>query len=289
MTTAPPQGQYEFGFLDSDAKREIRRSVLKAIAIPGYQVPYSSREMPLARGFGTGGLQVTLSLIGVDDTLKVIDQGSDDSVNSVNTREFVRRVCPGVRTTTRTAEATVIQSRHRIPERPLTSQQLLVLQVPYPDPLVLIEPNDQRRRQMHAEGDYARLYVKLFEDLLHYGEITISHRYPTRINSHYIVDPSPIPRHDTLKLNQRPSLILFAAGREKRIYAIPPYTDAVPLSFEDAPFRVERFVTAEGVKAVCSLCGSSSNYLEESESGGTTRYQCSDTDGCKEVRLGLAT
>ncbi|MCC7134895.1 MAG: alpha-D-ribose 1-methylphosphonate 5-phosphate C-P-lyase PhnJ, partial [Nitrosomonas sp.] len=64
-----------FAFLDEYAKREIRRSIIKAICIPGYQVPYSSREMPMGRGFGTGGLQLTLALIGIDDTLKVIDQG----------------------------------------------------------------------------------------------------------------------------------------------------------------------------------------------------------------------
>jgi alpha-D-ribose 1-methylphosphonate 5-phosphate C-P lyase len=52
-----------FGFLDEYAKKEVRRTTLKAVAIPGYQVPYSSREMPMGRGFGTGGLQLTLSVI----------------------------------------------------------------------------------------------------------------------------------------------------------------------------------------------------------------------------------
>ncbi len=74
---------YSFAFIDEGAKREIRRKTLKAVAIPGYQVPFGSRDMPVARGWGTGGLQLTLSLIGPDDMLKVIDQGSDDSVNAV--------------------------------------------------------------------------------------------------------------------------------------------------------------------------------------------------------------
>ena len=47
---ARPSG-YPFGFMDEGAKREVRRSILKAIAIPGYQVPYGSREMPIARGW----------------------------------------------------------------------------------------------------------------------------------------------------------------------------------------------------------------------------------------------
>jgi hypothetical protein len=31
-------------------KRELRRSIFKAVCIPGHQVPYASREMPIARG-----------------------------------------------------------------------------------------------------------------------------------------------------------------------------------------------------------------------------------------------
>ncbi|HSL40124.1 MAG TPA: alpha-D-ribose 1-methylphosphonate 5-phosphate C-P-lyase PhnJ, partial [Desulforhopalus sp.] len=64
-----------FGFFDEDAKKEIRRAMLKAVALPGYTVPFASREMPIARGWGTGGLQLTLSLITEEDCLKVIDQG----------------------------------------------------------------------------------------------------------------------------------------------------------------------------------------------------------------------
>ena len=47
---------YNFAFLDEGSKREIRRATLKAVAIPGYQVPFASREMPIGRGWGTGGL-----------------------------------------------------------------------------------------------------------------------------------------------------------------------------------------------------------------------------------------
>ncbi|NDJ62216.1 MAG: carbon-phosphorus lyase complex subunit PhnJ, partial [Chloroflexi bacterium] len=82
---AQPQG-YSFAFLDSFAKRELRRRMLKAIAVPGYQVPYASRELPIARGWGTGGLQATLSLVGPESIVKVIDQGADDSVNAANLR-----------------------------------------------------------------------------------------------------------------------------------------------------------------------------------------------------------
>lgn len=281
MNAMTRSSAYNFGFLDEYAKKEVRRAILKAIAIPGYQVPYASREMPMGRGFGTGGLQLTLSLIGPDDVVKVIDQGSDDSVNAVNLRRFIELTCPGVSTTTKTKEATLIQSRHRIPERPLTARQILVLQVPYPDPLVVVEPSEDKRKTMHGEADYSRLLVKLYEDLVKFGEITISHRYPTRINGHYVIDPSPIPRWDVPKLNGSAALILFGAGREKKIYAVPPFTKAEPLAFSDVPFRVEDFRDEQGRRRACARCGCVDSFLDEFlDESGSKIYQCSDSDWC---------
>ena len=57
---------YNFAYLDEQTKRMIRRAILKAIAIPGYQVPFASREMPMPYGWGTGGVQVTAAIIGPD-------------------------------------------------------------------------------------------------------------------------------------------------------------------------------------------------------------------------------
>ena len=85
------KNNYNFAFFDEGSKREIRRATLKAVAIPGYQVPFASREMPIGRGWGTGGLQLTLSLIGKEDVLKVIDQGSDESVNAVNIKKLINK------------------------------------------------------------------------------------------------------------------------------------------------------------------------------------------------------
>src|SRR5690348_17640500 len=109
MSDAVPTGNggYNFAYLDEQTKRMIRRSILKAVAIPGYQVPFASREMPLPFGWGTGGIQVTASLIGRDDVLKVIDQGADDTTNAVSIRRFFARTA-GVTTTERTREATIV-------------------------------------------------------------------------------------------------------------------------------------------------------------------------------------
>ena len=268
---------YNFAFLDETTKREIRRTILKAIAIPGYQVPFASRELPIAKGWGTGGLQITLSIIGPDDVLKVIDQGCDYSVNAVNIRKFIKAMT-GVETTTDTTKATIIQTRHRIPEEPLRQDQILVLQVPYPEPLRLVEPSEEETRRMHAEMDYGKMYLYLYEDILRYGEITIGARYPVLVNKRYIMDPTPIPRWDVPKLNMANNLFLFGAGREKKIYAVPPYTTVEPLEFEDFKFRVEDF----SGKA-CYKCGATDTFLDEIVEDGTGRrlYACSDTSYCE--------
>ena len=171
---------YNFAFLDEGSKREIRRSILKAVAIPGYQVPFGSRELPIGRGWGTGGIQITLSIIGKEDVLKVIDQGSDDSVNAVNIKKLVEE-CTGVQITTDSEEATIIQSRHRIPEIPMRNDQILVLQVPTPEPLRIVEPREAVTKQMHAEAEYSGMWLSLFEDLTQYGEISISSEYPVMV------------------------------------------------------------------------------------------------------------
>lgn len=269
-------GAYNYAFIDEGAKREIRRKILKAVAIPGYQTPFGSRDMPIARGWGTGGLQLTLAIIGPRDVLKVIDQGADDSVNAVNIKQFVTRVA-GVTVTEQTAEATVIQTRHRIPEEPMAEDRILVLQVPIPEPLRTVEPSEKETRRMHAEADYGRMWLRLYEDIVRYKEITIGSRYPVRVNGRYIMDPSPIPRWDNPKLHMAECLYLFGAGREKRIYAIPPHTPVESLEFEDHRFRVESFAGKS-----CRLCGSTDSYLDElvdNNSGGKV-YQCSDTGYC---------
>ena len=267
---------YNFGFLDENTKKEIRRKILKAVAIPGYQVPFGSREMPIARGWGTGGLQITLSIAGSQDIVKVIDQGCDDSVNACNLRDLIVSTT-GVATTTDTLLADIIQTRHRIPEEKMDAEQILVFQVPYPESLRWVEPSERETRRMHGDRDYSKMWVFLYEDIVHWGEITISHRYPVMVNGRYIMDPSPIPRFDVPKLHQAETLFLFGAGREKRIYAIPPYTDVIPLQFDDYPFHVEDFTGLS-----CKFCGSTDTYLNEvfDQRTGERSHSCSDTSYC---------
>ena len=270
---------YNFAYLDEQTKRMVRRALLKAVAIPGHQVPFGSREMPLPYGWGTGGIQVTAAVLGADDVLKVIDQGADDTTNAVSIRRFFARTA-GVRTTTRTAEATIIQTRHRIPERPLREDQILVYQVPLPEPLAKLEPSRAEAKKMHALADYGAMHVKLYEDITRYGHVSISYDYPVMVNFRHLMSPSPIPAFDNPKLHMSPALQLFGAGREKRIYAVPPWTTVTSLDFEDHPFRATRAPHA------CGLCGATDSYLDEvvTDDRGGRLFCCSDTDYCAERR-----
>jgi alpha-D-ribose 1-methylphosphonate 5-phosphate C-P lyase len=270
---------YNFAYLDEQTKRMIRRATLKAVAIPGYQVPFGSREMPLPYGWGTGGIQVTASIIGAKDVLKVIDQGADDTTNAVSIRRFFARTA-GIATTERTHEATVIQTRHRIPETPLREGQIMVYQVPIPEPLRWLEPRETETRKMHALSEYGVMHVKLYEDIARYGAIATSYDYPVIVNGRYLMRPSPIPKFDNPKLDMNPALQLFGAGREKRIYAVPPYTSVKSLDFEDHPFTIQAW------DENCALCGSHESFLDEvvTDDKGGRMFVCSDTEYCGDRR-----
>jgi alpha-D-ribose 1-methylphosphonate 5-phosphate C-P lyase len=264
--------------LDAFAKRELRRRILKAIAIPGYQVPYASREVPIARGWGTGGLQVTLALVGPQDVVKVIDQGDDHSVNAANLRRFITRMA-GVPTTTDATQATLIQSRHRIPEEVLGPEQILILQVPYPEPLTRVEPSYAQARELHADGEYALIWLAVYEDLVRFRTPTQGADHPVLVNGRYLMAPSPIPRWDTPKLHQAQHLTLLSAGREKRLYAVPPFTEVRPVEFSDVPFAVEDQRSWADWKT-----GVRNKFMTEIPlEDGRSKYQISDTDYARKL------
>ncbi|MGD1882040.1 MAG: alpha-D-ribose 1-methylphosphonate 5-phosphate C-P-lyase PhnJ [Paracoccaceae bacterium] len=270
---------YNFAYLDEQTKRMIRRAILKGLAIPGYQVPFASREMPMPYGWGTGGVQVSAAVLTPDDRFKVIDQGADDTTNAVSIRSFFERTAD-VETTTETKAATVIQTRHRIPETPLTEGQILVYQVPIPEPLRFLEPRETETRKMHELQEYGLMHVKLYEDISKHGHIATSYAYPVKVEDRYVMDPSPIPKFDNPKLSDCPAIQLFGAGREQRIYALPPYTKVVSLDFDDYPFEASK------PNQTCGLCGADDSYLDEVivDDAGRRMFVCSDTDYCEKRR-----
>jgi alpha-D-ribose 1-methylphosphonate 5-phosphate C-P lyase len=270
---------YNYAYLDEQTKRMIRRAILKALAIPGYQVPFGSREMPVPYGWGTGGIQITAALIGEDDVFKAIDQGADDTTNAVSIRKFFA-LTAGARTTERTGEATIIQTRHRIPERPLTEDQILVFQVPQPEPLRFLEPRETETRAMHAYEEYGLQYVQLYENVARYGRVAATAGFPVIVDGRYVMSPSPIPKFDNPKLHRNPAILLFGAGREKRIYAVPPYTDVESLGFEDRPFETQSW------DETCALCDAKDSYMDEVvlDDSGARMFVCSDSDYCADRR-----
>ncbi len=277
---ARPWEALSYGFLDASAKRELRRRMLKAIAVPGCQMPYASREVPMARGWGTGGLQVTLTLLNPASVVKVIDQGADDGVNATSIRSFLSKVS-GARETWDALEATIIQSRHRIPEERLGEDQVLVLQVPNPEPLRPVQPDMSVAREMHADADYARLWLILYEQMVRSGRIMQGASYPALVNGRHVMTPSPIPRWDVPKLHRARHLTLLSAGREKRLYAVPPFTDVEPLVFSDVPYRVE-----EHASLTCHRSGVRGFFMNElPQQDGGSAFEVSDGHlGIKAIR-----
>ena len=92
------------------------------------------------------------------------------------------------------------------------------------------------------------------------------------------MDPSPIPKFDNPKMDMMLALQLFGAGREKRIYAVPPFTRVESLDFDDHPFTVQQW------DEPCAICGSTHSYLDEVvlDDAGNRMFVCSDTDYCRQ-------
>jgi alpha-D-ribose 1-methylphosphonate 5-phosphate C-P lyase len=133
---------------------------------------------------------------------------------------------------------------------------------------------------MHALEEYGLMHVKLYEDIAKHGQIATTYAYPVKVEGRYVMDPSPTPKFDNPKMHMSPALQLFGAGREMRIYAVPPFTEVVSLDFEDHPFEIQHFTQP------CALCAATGVYLDEVilDDHGGHMFVCSDTDNCEERR-----
>ena len=113
----------------------------------------------------------------------------------------------------------------------------------------------------------AKLWVLLYEDTSQFGDSG----FPVDIlcRSMIILSWIPLPSRVSISRSSRTTRpCSFSGGREKRIYAIPPYTEVKPLVFEDRPFCKEDF----GLYC-CERCGSSGVFLDVVKGGigtGTT-------------------
>ena len=118
-----------------------------------------------------------------------------------------------------------------------------------------------KRGSNEADACRSRLHghlAALYESIMKYGKVTIATEYPVTVEDRYVMNPSPIPKYDNPRLHESECLYLFGAGREKKIYAIPPHTKVVSLAFDDVPFEIEHM---EGRR--CRLCGAENVYFDE--------------------------
>ena len=67
---------YNFAYLDEQTKRMIRRAILKAIAIPGYQVPFAERIRHEA-GIATGAVGLITTAAQAE---AIVSEGRADCV-----------------------------------------------------------------------------------------------------------------------------------------------------------------------------------------------------------------
>ncbi|XNM45961.1 alpha-D-ribose 1-methylphosphonate 5-phosphate C-P-lyase PhnJ [Escherichia coli] len=164
------------------------------------------------------------------------------------------------------------------PKRRSPEDQIIIFQVPIPEPLRFIEPRETETRTMHALEEYGVMQVKLYEDIARFGHIATTYAYPVKVNGRYVMDPSPIPKFDNPKMDMMPALQLFGAGREKRIYAcccLPAWKVSIS---HDHPFTVQQW------DEPCAICGSTHSYLDEVvlDDAGNRMFVCSDTDYCRQ-------
>ncbi len=137
---------------------------------------------------------------------------------------------------------------------------MLVYQVPIPEPLRFLEPRETETRTMHALEEYGLMHVKLYEDIAaprphrHHLCLSGEGRGPLR--------DGPLA-HPQIRQSENgstaPALQLFGAGREKRIYAVPPYTNRRPAGFR-GPSRSSRPQFRPGLR---TLRRRPTSYLDE--------------------------
>ena len=215
------------------------------------------------------GSRFTAAIIGRDDTLKVIDQGADDTTNAVSIRHFFAKVA-GVATTTHTAEATVIQTRHRIPETPLRENQIIVYQVPIPEPCTFWSP--ERPKPAPARALRIRRHAgEPLRGVARHGHISRATTIRSWSNGRYIMSPSPIPKFDNPKLDRSPALQLYRRRpREAHLRRAALHAGQGAYDFDDHPFEIGDL----GASAANSAAPGKA-LLDEIDPSTTTANACS--------------
>ncbi|XNM61669.1 alpha-D-ribose 1-methylphosphonate 5-phosphate C-P-lyase PhnJ [Escherichia coli] len=109
---------YTFAYLDEQTKTDyiFPAAPLKAVAIPNLSGAVWRRRHAHAIRLGNGWYTAHRQRDWRKRRVEGDRPGCDDTTNAVSIRNFFKRVT-GVNTTERTDDATLIQTRHRIPKR----------------------------------------------------------------------------------------------------------------------------------------------------------------------------
>ena len=213
----------------------------------------------------------------------MIDQGADDTTNAVSIRAFFAR----------TASVRRHRAHRRGHDHPDPAPgargeaagegQILVYQVPIPEPLALLgapragDTTDACACGLRADarqtlrGRRAGWAGSRLPTLIRYGSPAVMSWTLRRSPS------STIPKmHRSVRRCN-----YLGPGREKRIYAIPPFTEVVSLDFEDLSVLGPNLGPALWAVRV-----DHASYLDEVviDDRGGRLFCCSDTDFCRSRR-----
>ncbi len=172
----------------------IRRAILKAIAIPGYQVPFASREMPMMPyGWGTGGVQVTAAILGPRRHAEGDRSGCRRHHQRCLDPRLLRedRQCRGDHGDTRgddQSRPATASRKQRSPKDRCWSTRCRSL-----SRCAFSSRARPRRAPCTRSREYGLMHVKLYEDIARHGHIATTYAYPVKIEGRYVMDPSPIP------------------------------------------------------------------------------------------------
>lgn len=191
---------YNFVYFDEQIKCMICCVILKVVVIFGYQVLFGGCEMLMLYGWGIGGIQFIVSVIGESDVLKVIDQGVDDIINVVLICNFFKCVI-GVNIIECMDDVMFIQMCYCIFEMLLIEDQIIIFQVLILELLCFIELCEMEICIMYVLEEYGVMQVKLYEDIVCFGYIVIIYVYLVKVNGCYVMDLLLILKFDNLKMD----------------------------------------------------------------------------------------
>jgi Uncharacterized enzyme of phosphonate metabolism len=167
-----------------------------------------------------------------------------------------------------------------VPETPLKEGQILVFQVPIPEPLRMLEPRETETRTLHALTEYGVMQVSLYESIARHGRIAKTYNYPVLVNGRYMMSPSPSQIRQPQARPQSGAAALWRGPREAHLRRAALHAGEEP-RFRRPSVRdraLDRVLRAAAARPRA--------FLDEMivDDAGKRLFVCSDTDYCESRR-----